>query len=41
MSSRLQQQVDLDRIFRFTLDAILGSIFGNPSPPASVDVRPR
>ncbi len=30
MSTRLQQQVDLDRIFRFTLDAILGSIFGNP-----------
>jgi TetR/AcrR family tetracycline transcriptional repressor len=28
MSTRLQQQVDLDRIFRFTLDAILGSIFG-------------
>jgi len=30
MSTRLQQQVDLDRIFRFTLDAILGSIFGDP-----------
>ena len=30
MSARLRQQVDLDRIFRFTLDAILGSIFGTP-----------
>jgi AcrR family transcriptional regulator len=29
MSTRLHQQVDLDRIFRFTLDAILQSIFGN------------
>ena len=32
MSTRLRQQVDLDRIFRFTLDAILGSIFGTPKP---------
>jgi AcrR family transcriptional regulator len=31
MSTRLQQQVDLDRIFRFTLDAILESILGNPN----------
>jgi TetR/AcrR family tetracycline transcriptional repressor len=29
MSTGLQQQVDLDRIFRFTLDAILESILGN------------
>jgi len=29
MSIRLKQQVDLDRIFRFTLDAILQSILGN------------
>jgi AcrR family transcriptional regulator len=28
MSTGLQQQVDLDRIFRFTLDAILESILG-------------
>jgi TetR/AcrR family tetracycline transcriptional repressor len=29
MSTQLHQQVDLDRIFRFTLDAILQSILGN------------
>lgn len=29
MSTGLQQQVDLDRIFRFTLDAILESILGD------------
>jgi AcrR family transcriptional regulator len=29
MSTTLQQQIDLDRIFRFTLDAILQSILGN------------
>ncbi len=29
MSTALQQQIDLDRIFRFTLDAILLSILGN------------
>ncbi len=29
MSTRLHQQVDVDRIFRFTLDAILQSILGN------------
>ncbi len=32
MSIRLQQQVDLDRIFRFTLDAILESVLGNQKP---------
>ncbi len=31
MSTTLQQEVDLDRIFRFTLDAILQSILGNTS----------
>jgi hypothetical protein len=31
MSSTLQQEVDLDRIFRFTLDAILQSILSDPS----------
>ena len=31
MSTSLQQQVDLDRIFRFTLDAIVQSILGNPT----------
>ena len=31
MSTSLQQEVDLDRIFRFTLDAILRSILGDPS----------
>jgi hypothetical protein len=31
MSTTLQQEVDLDRIFRFTLDAILESILGDPS----------
>ena len=30
MSTTLQQEVDLDRIFRFTLDAILQSILGDP-----------
>ncbi len=30
MSTTLQQEVDLDRIFRFTLDAIVRSILGNP-----------
>jgi len=29
MSTSLQQEVDVDRIFRFTLDAILQSILGN------------
>lgn len=29
MSTTLRQEVDLDRIFRFTLDAILQSILGN------------
>jgi TetR/AcrR family tetracycline transcriptional repressor len=29
MSTKLHQEVDLDRIFRFTLDAILQSILGN------------
>jgi TetR/AcrR family transcriptional regulator, tetracycline repressor protein len=29
MSTKLHQEVDLDRIFRFTLDAILRSILGN------------
>ena len=33
MSTSLRQQVDLDQIFRFTLDAILQSIFGNPRLP--------
>ena len=32
MSARLHQQVDLDRIFRFTLDAILQSTLGNRKP---------
>ena len=32
MSSRLHQQVDLDRIFRFTLDAIVRSILGDRTP---------
>ena len=31
MSTTLQHEVDLDRIFQFTLDAILQSILGNPS----------
>jgi hypothetical protein len=31
MSATLQQEVDLDRVFRFTLDAILQSILGDPS----------
>lgn len=30
MSTSLQKDVDLDRIFRFTLDAILSSIFTDP-----------
>ena len=32
MSTKLHQEVDLDRIFRFTLDAILQSILGNGNP---------
>src|SRR6202453_670720 len=31
MSATLQQEVDLDRVFRFTLDAILKSILGDAS----------
>ena len=31
MSTTLQQEVDLDRIFRFTLDAILQAILGDAS----------
>ena len=31
MSATLQQEVDLDRVFRFTLDAILQSILGDAS----------
>jgi hypothetical protein len=31
MSVTLRQEVDLDRIFRFTLDAILLSILGDAS----------
>ena len=32
MKTSLQQQVDLDRIFQFTLGAILQRILGNPKP---------
>jgi TetR/AcrR family tetracycline transcriptional repressor len=31
MSTTLQHEVDVDRIFQFTLDAILHSLLGNPS----------
>ena len=39
MSVRLEQAVDLDAIFRFTLDAILGSIFESPRFSASMNRR--
>ena len=37
MSTTLQQEVDLDRVFRFTLDAILGTILGNSESTGADD----
>jgi len=39
MSASLRQEVDLDRIFRFTLDAILQSILGDPESHGADRVR--